>query len=148
MSYQSYCDCGKIAERNGKCASCNRLERKAAQMKIPDDPTPIKKQSDEMKRMMALYVRKKAKWIRGKKCAVMPHLPAVDVHHAAGRGIHSYYDEWAQERGICLLMDERFWVPVSREGHTEIEKRPAWAKKMGFSEDRLVPIKMRDNENI
>lgn len=132
-----------VEGRTQYCASCNRLERKAATARIPDDPEPIKKQSDEMKRMMALYVRKKAKWIRGKKCAVMPHLPATDVHHSAGRGIHSYYDEWAQERGICLLLDERFWIPVSREGHIEIERRPEWAKRMGFSEDRLVPMKMR-----
>ena len=140
------CQCGssKIENREKMlCASCNKLERKAASMRIPDDPKPIAKQSEEMKRMMALYVRKKARWIKGKRCAVMPHLPAVDVHHSAGRGIHAYYDEWAQERGICLLLDERFWVPVSREGHIEIENRPSWAKKMGFSEDRLVPMKMR-----
>lgn len=127
------------------CASCNRLERKAASARIPDDPKPIAKQSDEMKRMMALYVRKKARWIKGKKCAVMPHLPAVDVHHMAGRGIHSYYDEAAREAGIPLLMDDRFWLPVSREGHIEIERRPEWAKRMGFSEDRLIPMKIRNN---
>lgn len=141
-----YCDCGRSAGRNGMCASCSRLERKAASLRLPEDPKPIQKQSEEMKRMMAQYVRKKARWIKGKKCAVMPHLPAVDVHHSAGRGIHAYYDEWAQERGICLLLDERFWVPVSREGHIEIEKRPEWAKKMGFSEDRLIPTKLRSYE--
>lgn len=141
------CPCGSDkTERNGKCASCNRMERKLASAAIPEDPKPIAKQSDEMKRMMSLYVRKKARWIKGKKCAVIPTLPATDVHHSAGRGIHAYYDEWAQERGICLLMDERFWVPVSREGHTEIENRPAWAKRMGFSEDRLVPTKMRSHD--
>lgn len=128
------------------CAKCNRLERKFATAKIPDDPKPIAKQSEDMKRIMPIYLRNKKRFLRGKKCAVMPHLDAVDVHHSCGRGIDSYYDEWAQERGICLLLDERFWVPVSREGHTEIEMRPNWAKQMGFSEDRLVPMKMRNEE--
>ena len=144
------CDCGSDkTERNGKCASCNRMERKAAALKLPDDPKPIAKQSDEMKRMMALYVRKKAKWIKGKKCAVLKNVPATDVHHSAGRGIHSYYDEYAQERGICLLMDDRFWIPVSREGHIEIERRPEWARKMGFTEDRLILAKVRsENQEL
>ena len=127
------------------CASCNKMDRKIDTMKVPENAEPIKKQSDEMKRMMSIYVRKKAAFLRkNKKCAVMPHLASVDVHHRAGRGIHSYYDEAAREAGIPLLLDERFWLAVSREGHDEIERRPEWAKRMGYSEDRLVPMKMRN----
>lgn len=138
------CECGKIAERNGRCASCNRADRKIANIRLPEDPKPIKKQSDEMSRMMAIYSRVAAKFLkRNPRCAVIPTLPATEVHHKAGRSITAYYDEWAEQRGICLLIDERFFLPVSREGHNEIEKRPEWAKKMQYSEDRLIPMKMR-----
>lgn len=138
------CGSFKIENRDRMlCASCNKLERKVSNAKPLKEPTPIKKQSEAMKRIMPIYLRQKVKFLKGKKCAVMPHLDAVDVHHIAGRGIDSYYDEWAQERNICLLLDERFWLAVSREGHAEIERRPAWARRMGFSEDRLVPVKMR-----
>lgn len=138
------CECGKIAERNGRCASCNRADRKFANMKLPEDPKPIKKQSDEMSRMMRIYAGVAAKFLKKHpRCAVIPTLPATEIHHKAGRSITAYYDEWAEQRGICLLLDERLYLPVSREGHLEIEKRPAWARKMGFTEDRLVPTKVR-----
>jgi hypothetical protein len=40
---------------------------------------------------------------------------------------------------ICkLLLDQRFWLAVSRKGHKAIEQNPEWAKKMGFSESRLT----------
>lgn len=137
--YKPYCHCGNPTEgRTGQCATCNRLERKAATMRIPSDRTPIKKVSEKQARLLAMYNGKRKAWIRGKKCAVFKDRPAEDVHHIAGRSATAYYDEWARERDIPLLLDERFWLPVSREAHIEIEKRPEWAKRMGYSEDRLV----------
>lgn len=62
-----YCECGKIAERNGKCASCNRLERKAAGMKLPEEPQPIKKQSDEMKKNDGPVCSEESKVDQGKE---------------------------------------------------------------------------------
>lgn len=140
------CQCGsnKIENREKMlCASCNKLERISLTVQPPKEFKPINRQSEKLKRLLGIYARKKAKWIKGKKCAVMPHLPAVDIHHIAGRGHEAFYDEWAMQNEIPLLLDERFWLPVSREGHIEITNRPAWAKKMGFSEDRLIPMKMR-----
>jgi hypothetical protein len=141
-----YCICGKPVEgRTERCASCNRALRKFANIKLPEDPKPIKKQSDEMSRMMGIYARVAAKFLKkNPKCAVIPTLPATEIHHRAGRSITAYYDEWAEQRGICLLLDERLFLPVSRDGHIEIERRPEWAKRMGYSEDRLVPMKMRN----
>lgn len=140
--YSPYCSepgCDKPVEgRTGMCASHNRIRRKLDSVKIPDDPEPIKKQSDIMAAIMRIYIPKMKKFIKGKKCAVLKNVPATDVHHIAGRSIDSYYDEVAEQNGICLLLDERFWLPVSREGHIEIEKRPEWAKRMGYSEDRLT----------
>lgn len=74
---------------------------------------------------MALYVAKKKVWIKGKRCAVHPKLPAVDIHHMKGRVGK-------------LLLDERYWLPVSRKGHIKIENNPLWAKEMGYSDYRLT----------
>ena len=56
-------------------------------------------------------------------CAVTGNR-ATEVHHMKGR-----------EGG--LLLDERYWLAVSREGHVEIENNPVWAKEMGYSLNRL-----------
>lgn len=141
------CGNSKIENREKMlCATCNKLDRKISNIKLPEDPKPIKKQSDEQARMMRIYAGIAAKFLKkNPKCAVIPTLPATEVHHKCGRSITAYYDEWAEQRGICLLIDERFFLPVSREGHIEIERRPTWSKRMGFSEDRLIPTKLRSN---
>ena len=50
--------------------------------------------------------------------------PATEIHHKKGRVGD-------------LLLDTRFFLAVSREGHRKIEENPAWAKENGFSLDRL-----------
>lgn len=51
----------------------------------------------------------------------------TEVHHKRGRiG--------------ALLLDQRFWLAVSRKGHQRIENEPEWAKEMGFSQSRLEKI--------
>jgi len=50
--------------------------------------------------------------------------PTSDIHHKKGR-IGS------------LLLDTRYWVALSREGHKFVEENPIWAKENGFSLDRL-----------
>lgn len=133
------CESPKIENRDLQlCATCNKLHRKLSNTKLPADKDPIKKQSDVMAALMRIYIPKAKKFVKGKMCAVLKNVPATEVHHSAGRSIESFYDEWAQERNLCLLLDERFWIPVSREGHIEIENRPDWAKLMGYSESRLT----------
>lgn len=99
---------------------------------------PIKKVSDKLAIRLKEYARIKARWLPGKKCAVFKELDAIECHHSAGRSPDEYYDEWAQERDIPLLLDIRFWVPVSREGHIEIELNRKWAESMGYTESRLT----------
>jgi hypothetical protein len=89
-----------------------------------------------MQKKLSKYAAKKAKWIKGKKCAVYPYLPAVDVHHMSGRV--GYADEWARENEVPLLLDERFWLPVSRKGHTKIENNPVWAWENQYSFKRVT----------
>lgn len=126
-----YCECGKPAERNGRCASCNFLERKAARLRMPEDPKPIQTVSEKQSKLLARYNAKRARWIRGKKCAVFKGLPAVECHHMSGR--IGYADEYARENDIPLLLDERFWLPVSEEGHRKITDDPKWACENGYS---------------
>ena len=58
-------------------------------------------------------------------------LPATDIHHMQGR--EGYADEWARENEMPLLLDERFWLPVSREGHLKITADSKWASENGFT---------------
>jgi len=49
------------------------------------------------------------------------------------KGRKGYADEWALLRGIKLLHDERFWLPVCYGCHIEIEKNPEWSIKNGYT---------------
>jgi hypothetical protein len=130
------CACGKRCEGNtDQCASCNALERKAGRLAMPKDKDPVKKVSENQSKLLAKYNAKRKAWIRGKTCAVYKGLPAEDVHHMQGRT--GYADEWAREREIPLLLDERFWLPVSRQAHKRITDDSAWAWKNGYSFKRV-----------
>ena len=63
-----------------QCASHNHADRKSAKAKMPDDPKPIKKVSDKLAKLMPIYLRKKKRFLKGKMCAVLKVVPAVDVH--------------------------------------------------------------------
>lgn len=45
---------------------------------------------------------------------------ATDIHHAKGRA-------------GTLLNDTRYWIPLTRTAHREIELNPAWAMRHGFT---------------
>src|SRR5688572_3010395 len=116
----------------GLCATHAHQARKAERTQAKEPfKTPIKKVSEKMAKAIAEYSKIKKEWIKGKRCAVFPEKPAIDVHHKKGRV--GFADQWARLNNIPLLIDTRFWLPVSREGHTEIENRKGWALKMGYS---------------
>lgn len=73
-----------------------------------------------------------------KFCRLFPGNLATEVHHKKGRV--GYADDWARRNGIPLLIDVRYFLPVSREGHNKIENNPEWAKALGYSHDRLEII--------
>jgi hypothetical protein len=113
-------ECGKPTEgRTGLCSSHNRELRRIVK-------TPIAKTGDKLKKRLSAYAERKRVFLQNKRCAVYPVLPATEIHHMAGRTND-------------LLNDEKYWLPVSRKGHVEIELNPAWAKKQGFSVSRLSP---------
>lgn len=61
--------------------------------------------------------------------------PTTDIHHKSGRV--GFADQWARINNIPLLLDTRFWLAVSRDGHRQIEENPTWAKELGYSLIRL-----------
>lgn len=128
---KSLCDClneGKPLERNGHTASCNRLTRKlqTESLKPPKTKKPIAKTSDKMNQALAQYRRKKRIFIAANPiCAVFKDRPSVDIHHMMGRAT------------IELLLDDNYWLAVSREAHQKIELNPEWAKEQGYSLTRL-----------
>lgn len=65
-------------------------------------------------------------------------LPTNEVHHAKGR--RGYADQWAKDNDVPLLLDKRFWKAVHHDAHEVIEKNPKWAKKHGYSYDRLETV--------
>lgn len=62
-------------------------------------------------------------FVKGKICPVTKK-PATECHHKKGR-IGK------------LLLDTRYWLAVSREGHKWIEEHPIEAKEKGWSLSRL-----------
>jgi hypothetical protein len=140
-----HCHCGNICEGStDQCATHNALDRKAARLRMPEDSKPIAKVSENQGKLLQIYNRKRKVWIKGKKCAVFPNLLATQVHHMLGRV--GYADEWARENNIPLLLDERFWLPTSDEGHDMITENSAWAWENGFSFKRVSdPIFHRQN---
>lgn len=63
----------------------------------------------------------------------------TEIHHKKGK--IGFGDDWARRFNVPLLIDERYFLAVHRQGHNKIEANPAWAKKMGYSENRLETIK-------
>lgn len=100
--------------------------------------TPIRKKSKKRQKEEAVYLKKRADFLNlpeNKKCPVFPQLYTTDVHHKKGR--IGYADKEARLKGITLYLDERYWLAVSRKGHRKIEESPEWAKKQGYSLNRL-----------
>jgi hypothetical protein len=90
--------------------------------------TTIRKVSKRRAEENAEYHHKRKDFLeKNPKCAVFPNLTATQIHHKKGR-IGS------------LLTDERYFLPVSDEGHKAIEANPEWAYKVGFSMLRLEKV--------
>ncbi|OQB12772.1 MAG: hypothetical protein BWY15_02066 [Firmicutes bacterium ADurb.Bin193] len=144
-----YCGCGKMAEgTTSYCATHNYLrrreekkarkdaERLAKRLAAPKKIySPPKKVSQKQKEKNAEYSAERKEWLIGKKCVVFPEKDATTVHH--GKGRIGYADDWARQKGITLLMDKRYWIPASMEGHEYIERNPDTAKREGWSWSRL-----------
>jgi hypothetical protein len=91
-----------------------RLRRGIARQKRPTSISWTRKSA------LKIYSAKAASWLRlNPRCAVFPLLKSTEVHHVLGR------------LGT-LLIDERFWLPVSRRGHAFIHENIYSARIHGW----------------
>ena len=147
-----YCKCGGIIENpdTGLCASCAKALRKAKLAAgKPKKVTKLKKSrkrirpaSSKLSYYRGLYSEIR-KWFleQNPNCAVFPDLQATEVHHSKGRSHTAYADQWAIDNDMPLLIDARWFIPVSAEGHQKIEKNPDWARERGFTDTRMNTLK-------
>lgn len=72
------------------------------------------------------YTKLRKEFLARKENKICPitKKPTTDIHHKKGR-IGS------------LLLDTRYWIALSREGHQKVENNPKWAKENGYSLSRL-----------
>lgn len=85
----------------------------------------IPKRSKKRAEQEKIYNARVKVWIVGKKCVVFTKEKATQNHHRKGR--------WGK-----LLLDERYWLPVSDAGHKYIHAHPEWAREKGFMIPRSV----------
>jgi hypothetical protein len=131
------CACGRRCENaiSEECASCAGARRKAERRRLAEKKPPKKTSAKKQNEIDQYAVLRQAFLLR-KWCAVhgKPCLP-TDVHHSRGRV--GYADEIARDKGIPALIDIRYFIPVCREAHRQIENDPIWAKENGYSESRI-----------
>lgn len=87
-------------------------------------PKPIRKISKKRAIQNAEYLKLRAKFLPGKICPIT-NRPATEIHHKKGRVGK-------------LLMDVRFFLGVTREGHNYIESHPEEAFEKGWSIPRNI----------
>jgi hypothetical protein len=119
-------------ERNGNCASCNSFIRKAAKKKAPKPAKKPAKVSDKKRNELDQYTILREAFLLRKWCFVhgKPCLP-TQVHHQKGRV--GFADEQMREKGISLLLDVRYWIPVCEKAHADITENSDWAIEQGYS---------------
>jgi hypothetical protein len=82
-------------------------------------PRFIRRRSARMAKLTTHYNAEVAAWLPGRRCAVFPAKAATQNHHKRGR------------LGT-LLLDKRFWIAVSQEGHDFIHNNVSKAMKLGL----------------
>lgn len=134
-----------------KCKTCGKefrarttLDRYCSPICIPKkDEKPreplkrskLKPKSDKQAKLDRQYSAARAAFLampENKYCAVYPDKKATEVHHMKGR------KGFADDKRIPLIIDVRFFLAVSHEGHRRIEENPKWAYENGYSLSRLA----------
>lgn len=99
-----------LIPRGGKLVPASKLIRRRK---------PIRKRSKAMAKKMVTYRKRVAAFLKAHPICAVTGQTATEVHHKRGR-IQS------------LLLDTRFWLPVSRSGHDYIHRNPAFAMDNGW----------------
>lgn len=115
-----------------KCAYTYKKENTV----IKSKPKKIPQFSKKRQELNKVYSEKRKIFLSKENNKICPitNMQTTDIHHKKGR--IGYADEYAIINDIPLLLDERFWVALSREGHRFVEDNTEWAKLNGYSVDR------------
>lgn len=81
---------------------------------------PIRRRSKSRQAIIGRYMELRQEFLEQHPlCAVYPNRRSTDIHHIRGRAGN-------------LMLDTRFWLAVSRQGHNRIHTEPEWARRHGF----------------
>jgi hypothetical protein len=119
------------------CSSKCEIDDKGYPEKKPPISIPKKSKNKQVADLKYIVVRKEFLGKPENQICPVTGQPTVEVHHQSGRRHDQYADEWARQNNVCLLIDVRFFLAVSREGHDWIEANPNEAKELGYSVSRL-----------
>ncbi len=88
--------------------------------RVPLKRTPLRRVSIKRKAQLEQYAKARLVFLAAHpECEVFPWSPSVDVHHVRGRiG--------------AMLLDERYWMAVSRKAHDLIHENPNKARAKGW----------------
>lgn len=130
-------NCGKEIERQESLRAAIKDARKVAKEMIKRKRiAPISKKrqatSKEYREKAAAFV--KAAIGNGQICEVVMTIPELRDGMKYGHRISANLNEVHHKRGRrgSLLTDERFWMPVSKQGHRFIHEHPDEARKHGW----------------
>lgn len=139
--------CNKIVENRdlGLCSSHARQARKGSPEK--KKPNFIKQISSKKIKEINEYTKLQKEYFKDPKnriCKVCKKGGADSIHHSKGKV--GFADNEARLKGITLLNDVRFWVPIhsfqinheyGTTCHRYIEDHPEFARKIGVTSSRL-----------
>lgn len=111
----------------GLCSSCNRSQRKEAELltKEPKERKPIRKVADKRAKELSKYSRLKAQYIAIHQICenIGCNQQATTIHHMAGRENE-------------MLLDVNYFKALCFDCHRKVEENPHWAKENKLSESR------------
>ena len=114
-----------------RCKKCEKKYKPHSQNL--KQKTPIRKVSVKQDKLNKIYSKLRIEFLSLSENQICPitKQQTTDLHHRKGR--KGFADDWARENNIPLIIDVRFFLAVSREGHDKIENNPDWAYENGFS---------------
>lgn len=142
--------CGRPAENRerGLCGTHLRAERKNQTLETKETKfDKIKSMSSKKMKEVSEYSNAKNEFFKDPKnriCKVCGGGGADSIHHAKGKV--GFADNESRLKGITLLLDERYWVPIHSfkvnpefgvSCHRYIEDRPEFAREIGVTQSRL-----------
>jgi hypothetical protein len=124
--------CGKLRKlwARGKCLTCSKREKSQnanTHERQNVKRKPIRRISDKQAERNRQYSKDRREFLsraENQNCRVFKEKKATEVHHRKGR------------LGRFLL-EQQWWLPVSREGHQWIESNPDAAREKGFILTRI-----------